>query len=71
MVCAIILSVLIGVVIGYLAGFYFAPTKIEEVEVPVEKIVEKVVYVDRPETESMNKPSNKKKKKVVSPEVTA
>lgn len=66
MIGTIIGSVIAGIAIGFLLGFYFSPTKVEEVEVPVEKIVEKVVYVDKSQ-----KPVNKKKKKVVSPEVTA
>lgn len=44
---------------GLYLGFFFAPKKTVEVEVPVEKIVEKVVYVDE---------KTKKKKKKVSEE---
>lgn len=56
----IIVVGLICLLVGYLLGFYVSPVKVEEIEVPVEKIVEKVVYVDK-----QNKP---KKKKSVSTE---
>lgn len=51
-------TIVVGIICflsGLYLGFYFAPKKTVEVEVPVEKIVEKVVYVDE-------KPKKKKKK---------